>query len=1213
MKLLNAIALSFVTLLLLTGSIFALLTGSIFAQETQSETGAFRSSGTSGRDIFAEKPAGEPAGLISASRYPFSVLAGIGLEDMSTGATELIPGGTDNDSSVLSPIGFLFRFDAVNYTTFGANGNGFIRLGGAAAGPANSNAVNSTGNSAKIMPYWDDLCVGNAGRVHYKTIGEPGSRKLIVEWRDMKITRAGSCNGVGGGNFQLWISEGSGAVQFVYGNGMIAAANDGGYSAGLQSGPASNFASITTSVGTVDYAAANNGQISAISAGTSYLFSPNIPAAPTNGSITGLTQTSLQLNWTDNANDETVYLVRRSTDNINFTVAAELPPNTSSFFDSGLTPATQYFYIVNAASDGGLSANLTFSATTNPIGNIASTASGGPWSAPSTWVGGVIPAAGDNVTITNGSTVVIDATAAALSVSVGTAGSLAESKDAFAESMVPATLTFNETAPFSLTVTNDLTITPNGIFATSGTGSETGHVLNLNANLINNGVLDFSTNTAGAIINFTGASNNTFSGIGPTTDVRTIIVNKGTTNATILELSVSNFTVRGSATDTGGSGYLILAKGTFKISGTFSGSHRTFSNSNYIIAANTGIWLNNPNYTVAGQNGSPGVVGLFRVSAGTYNVGVTTNNSLGFFMDANIIIEGGSVNTTGRFGVLNIATRIIYNQSGGTVTTCTVGQFSNSLACFDMGGWRGADGSITMSGGDIVIQNPTQIADGPRDYQNLSGLTGLILLTGTTVHFGNSLTSTPGTFSARGYLPKVVIDTSAGANTLQFLEPAVVNNRSRDMNIEPGGTLDTSNGAYFMEGANLINNGVIKANGPNSALYFSRLGNNTVYSGSGVSTGVMTDLLFNCQSVTFSPGINNIRVRNIRVFAGNIINANELTLGNNDAEVSTVSFGGLGSPTAGGTFDSAPVFDLGTGGEIVAYLRTAAPQTTGPEINPARILKELTYDDANVLTINGGDLTVTDTLRLTNGEVNTGPGRITVHSQVARSNGYVNGTFNWRFTSTGFQTWPIGQNGIYLPVQAAIPALGTNPSFLSIRMVDQTLPGLLPATSVSRYWKLEEVGDVSASLLFKYADADVNGNEANYTMWRSNGGTPVLVGGTADPSNNTVGTPFGVTDLTGDWGAGSQLDPGPVSIGGSVTQSGGQPIANALVTISGGNLPAPIQTQTGSFGLYQFNNLQAGETYTVRVDVKRYRFSVNTQQVTPLGNVSNVNFVANPQ
>jgi hypothetical protein len=67
------------------------------------------------------------------------------------------------------------------------------------------------------------------------------------------------------------------------------------------------------------------------------------------------------------------------------------------------------------------------------------------------------------------------------------------------------------------------------------------------------------------------------------------------------------------------------------------------------------------------------------------------------------------------------------------------------------------------------------------------------------------------------------------------------------------------------------------------------------------------------------------------------------------------------------------------------------------------------------------------------------------------------------------------------------------------------------------------------------------------------------------------------------------------------------------LTLSGGNLPAPIQVQTGNFGTYTFANLQAGETYTVRVDVKRYRFAQPTQIVAPVGNISNLNFIANPQ
>jgi hypothetical protein len=123
-----------------------------------------------------------------------------------------------------------------------------------------------------------------------------------------------------------------------------------------------------------------------------------------------------------------------------------------------------------------------------------------------------------------------------------------------------------------------------------------------------------------------------------------------------------------------------------------------------------------------------------------------------------------------------------------------------------------------------------------------------------------------------------------------------------------------------------------------------------------------------------------------------------------------------------------------------------------------------------------------------------------------------------------------------------------------------------------------------------------------------------MIGGSVPlPNSNTVSTMAGIVDFTGNWGIGEQLDPGPVSISGSVTTAGGQPIRNATLTISGGNLPSPVTVQTGNFGTYSFSNLLAGETYTVRVDVKRYRFQQATQIVAPNGNISNLNFVANPQ
>jgi hypothetical protein len=151
-------------------------------------------------------------------------------------------------------------------------------------------------------------------------------------------------------------------------------------------------------------------------------------------------------------------------------------------------------------------------------------------------------------------------------------------------------------------------------------------------------------------------------------------------------------------------------------------------------------------------------------------------------------------------------------------------------------------------------------------------------------------------------------------------------------------------------------------------------------------------------------------------------------------------------------------------------------------------------------------------------------------------------------------------------------------------------------------------------MAFRYSDDDVNGNEANYVTWRSNGGAPVLVPGSGvNPGTNTVNTAFGVNDLTGDWGVGAQLDPSPVYIAGHVTTSTGNPIRNAVVTLSGGGLPSPVMTFTGSLGTYSFTDLQAGQTYAVQVSAKRFRFTVGSQAVTPLGNLDDVNFAANPQ
>jgi hypothetical protein len=260
---------------------------------------------------------------------------------------------------------------------------------------------------------------------------------------------------------------------------------------------------------------------------------------------------------------------------------------------------------------------LGLAATPALAANITSIATGN-WSATTTWSSGTVPTNVDNVTIANGHTVTIDVTAAACaSLTVGQG--------------VSGILQFSVTTARTLTVGGDVTIAAGGTFQSATSGTVTTHVLSLSGNLTNNGTLDFSTaaNAAAAGITFTGASNNTFSGTGGTTDIRTLTINKGTSSANVLEITTSNFTVQGTTTDGTPSAFLTLTNGTLKLSGTFTGTHRTFTPAAYVIPATAGFWLNNPNFTVAAQNGSPTDNGLLRVSQGTFNVGTASGNSMG--------------------------------------------------------------------------------------------------------------------------------------------------------------------------------------------------------------------------------------------------------------------------------------------------------------------------------------------------------------------------------------------------------------------------------------------------------------------------------------------------------------------------------------------------------------------------------------------------------
>jgi hypothetical protein len=83
------------------------------------------------------------------------------------------------------------------------------------------------------------------------------------------------------------------------------------------------------------------------------LFLP--PRAPNGLAATASSSTQIDLAWTDNSDDETAFAIWRKSGAGTWARVGVVPPNSTSFSDTGLTPATSYDYRVRAISNVGAS------------------------------------------------------------------------------------------------------------------------------------------------------------------------------------------------------------------------------------------------------------------------------------------------------------------------------------------------------------------------------------------------------------------------------------------------------------------------------------------------------------------------------------------------------------------------------------------------------------------------------------------------------------------------------------------------------------------------------------------------------------------------------------------------------------------------------------------------------------------------------------------
>lgn len=1056
------------------------------------------------------------------------------LTDMSSGTTQLIGTNTDDGASTVTNLNFDFFFMGTRYAQFSVNPNGTLRLGATAITTTLYEPLGTAGQ-ALITAYGADQRTHLTGKVHYKVTGTAPNRILIVEWLNMQSVF--STGGTADLTYQVRLYETTGVIELVYGSMTMsaggaadvnsntpqigfssnnAAGTVGSFSAPFSGTPAPSYISNATTAASNTFTAGNIPVLSSVANGARRIFrlTPSTTTAPSALSFTGISTTGMTLNWTDNATNEIGYAIYNSTDGINYSFVNQVPANATSSVQTTLLASTTYYWKVVAVTEGSVSNAVTGSqATPAPTIVRSNGTGGGLWSNVATWTGGVLPTSADSVVIRNGDVVTIDIAASAYSVNIGPGG-------------LSGTLQFEATTARTLSVVNVVTIGGSGIFRSAATGTQTGHNLSIGGNITNDGIFDFSTNsnTAKAGITFTGTYNSVFSGVGGTTDIASINVNK-TATTSIVELMPGVFTVQGSAIDNV-PGFLTMTNGIFKISGSFTYTGRVFSAAAYTVPATFGVWLNNPNFTIAAQNANVINNGTIRITNGAWNMGTINTATVTGGTGASFIVEGGTLNIAGMF---NPSTPVSYNQSGGIVNVAAVGNSGSGTTNASF--YMATAASFTMSGGTI---NMVQASTGatPVDWNvvcNVFNYTGGILQAGT------GATTTNFNFRIRGFAPGLTVNNTTNNKTATI---AATTYTYGNVLVNSGTSLVSSGQTWGLAGTSVVNNGTITITGVATIarMYFMGTVPQT-YSGSGttsitIGTGNCDLAVNNALGLTIDPASNGITTHRVDFFTGGITNANKITLGTGGTNVSYVQYGNLGNTTSAGNFDVAPIFNLGSGGLGLYYLIESTPRTTGFEIPAGRNITFLSLNNSNGLTIAGGDLTIsagtTPTLSMLDGNITTGSNTLTLGTSAALpgtftyTSGTIVGKFKrWLSATTGARDFPVGIASAKRTASINFTTAPTTGGTLTAEWVAAYggitgLPLTEGANTVSTtcndgYWRIVAGDGLNGGVYTATLTATGISQVTNITklvlLKRATGGSPWLLNGTHVTASGTLAAP----------------------------------------------------------------------------------------------------------
>ncbi len=275
------------------------------------------------------------------------------------------------------------------------------------------------------------------------------------------------------------------------------------------------------------------------------------------------------------------------------------------------------------------------------------------------------------------------------------------------------------------------------------------HLLSISGNLTVNGSFNMVQTFPGNVCNvtFLGATSNTVSGTPTTCSFNQITINKGVSQANVLNVTCP-ITM---SSPTAAGGFLTITNGTFELS---SASTLTpYYGAATICAATGQLWINNASASVScvgtattTNPGIPTVTGELQVSAGTFSYGSGNDIMAVSAATSNLTINGGTVNmyggvsftSTSQFNMTSGSFNIYPQQSGAggdnVATATTLVNFASTSAV----------NAVTFTGGTLTIVDPPVTGAGGNALF-LTPTAGLAYnFAGSTISFGNGSSNNNG-------------------------------------------------------------------------------------------------------------------------------------------------------------------------------------------------------------------------------------------------------------------------------------------------------------------------------------------------------------------------------------------------------------------------------------------------------------------------------------